>query len=174
MTSHGTEVRGAGKIKAFLAISQAVLAMIAAGGRIFGDSPTIVPAFLLAFFLGYVGTDMVRWRRYLDVFVLGLITSVVAGFWFMGIMTEIKSPFFPPLSEPFRPGFFAYCAMAAWIAIYAIWDMLDARINSYADEVIVDAGAVVMIVGVCISLYATARLLSSGVAEAVAIRELVG
>lgn len=174
MASHGSEVSGAGKIKTFLAISQTVLASIAAGGRIFGESPAIVPAFLLAFFLAYVGADVLHWRRHVDVFVVGLITTVIAGYWFAGVMTAINSPHVPPLPEPLRPGFWAYCGMAGWIVLYALWDMLDARINSYADEAIVDAGALVMIVGVCLSLFATARLLSSGVSEVASIGDLLG
>lgn len=147
----------AGQIKVFLSVACSVIALIGALTKLPDEGHAIVSTITITFFALYVITDMLWWRKHPWVWLVGPVAIGVAAYWWVGFMAKHGVPDQPLLPVGWYPPAWAYFAMAGALALYAIWDIIDANMHRYRDEKSLKAGAVVLLVGVSICLFLTIR-----------------
>ena len=111
---------------------------------------------IFSFFVIYVMADMIRWSRQTSVWIYGIAVIAMAAYWWIGFMAMHGIPPEPIIPAKLNPPQWAYFTMAAGIAGWAFWDMKEAlNDQDFSDNGTVATGAIVLLIGIALSLYLT-------------------
>ena len=155
---------GGGLIKVITASVSAITALLVAVSEVTGAMRDLsnvdhglISTFIFSFFAIYVVADIIRWRDDWTVWLYGIAVMAMAAYWWIGFMAMHGIPPEPIIPENLNPPRWAYFAITACIAGWAIWDMKDAMKDDFDDKKTVATGAIVLLIGLALCLYLTIR-----------------
>ena len=148
---------GAGLTAAFGAVHHG-LAAVHKVAEMSDAGHALLATLVLVFFMVHVVIDMFHWRgEVVMVWLVGPVTIAVAVYWWVGFLAKHGLPAKPLMPVSYYPPEWSYFAMCAWLALYCVWDILDARKHEYDDELHLHISSIVLLVGSILCLYLTIR-----------------
>jgi hypothetical protein len=118
----------------------------------------LLATIVFSFFAVYVMHDMVRFRDETKVLLAGLASIAISAYWWIGFMAKYGIPAQPIIPAQLNPPQWAYLVMAACLAAWTFWDILDAMKDEFDDKRFVFTAGTMLIVGITISLFMTLRI----------------